>query len=143
PASGHETAAAPPRSVMNSRRRISAPKLRGQHCIGSNGYLDRAQPGQQNHCRSAQPMSQMGQKPNPSGTVACQLSPAPPDIPAHARSAALCQLRTHAVQQTTDAVAMPYSITSLAVICMISGTVRPSALAVLRLIASSNLVGSC
>ena len=30
------------------------------------------------------------QKPNPSGTVACQLSPAPPDIPAHARSAALC-----------------------------------------------------
>ena len=34
-----------------------------------------------------------------------------------------------------------YSTTSLAVICMISGTVRPSALAVLRLITSSNLVG--
>jgi hypothetical protein len=36
-------------------------------------------------------MSLVGQKPNPSGTVACQLSPAPPDIPAHARSAALCR----------------------------------------------------
>jgi hypothetical protein len=37
-------------------------KLRGQHCIGLNGYFDRAQTGQQNHCRSAQPMSLMGQK---------------------------------------------------------------------------------
>jgi hypothetical protein len=45
---------------MNSRRRISAPKLRGQHCIGSNEYFDRAQTGYQNHCRSAQPMSLMG-----------------------------------------------------------------------------------
>src|SRR5713101_4501795 len=36
-----------------------------------------------------------------------------------------------------------YSITSSAVICMISGTVRPSAFAVLRLMTSSNLVGSC
>ena len=44
-------------------------------------------------------MTAMGQKPNPSGTVACQLSPAPPDIPAHARSAALCQQPTYAVQQ--------------------------------------------
>src|SRR4029450_8535140 len=33
-----------------------------------------------------------------------------------------------------------HSITSSAVICMIVGTVRPSALAVLRLITSSNLV---
>ena len=53
-------AAAPPRRVMNSRRRISAPKLRGQHCIGSNEYFDRAETGHQNHCRSAQPMSEMG-----------------------------------------------------------------------------------
>ena len=30
---------------MTSRRRISAPKLRGQHCIGSNEYFDRAQLG--------------------------------------------------------------------------------------------------
>ena len=59
-ASGH--AAAPPRRLMNSRRRISAPKLRGQHCIGSNEYFDRGSNRHQNHCRSAQPMSQMGQK---------------------------------------------------------------------------------
>jgi hypothetical protein len=57
-ASGH--AAAPPRRLMNSRRRISAPKLRGQHCIGSSEYFDRLKPGIQNHCCSAQPMSQMG-----------------------------------------------------------------------------------
>ena len=30
---------------MNSRRRISAPKVSGQHCIGSNGDVDRAQTG--------------------------------------------------------------------------------------------------
>ena len=39
-ASGQATAA-PPRSVMNSRRRISPPKVRGQHCIGSDDYCDR------------------------------------------------------------------------------------------------------
>src|ERR1019366_3623060 len=31
----------PPRSVMNSRRCIPAPKLRRQHCIGSQEYFDR------------------------------------------------------------------------------------------------------
>ena len=45
-ASGH--AAPPPRRLMNSRRRISAPKLRGQHCIGSSEYIDRAQTTHQN-----------------------------------------------------------------------------------------------
>ena len=40
---------------MNSRRRISAPRLGGQHCIGSNEYFDRAQTGHQKRCRSAQP----------------------------------------------------------------------------------------
>src|SRR5262249_31290223 len=39
-----------------------------------------------------------------------------------------------------DELSSPHSITSSAVICMIVGTVRPSALAVLRLITSSNLV---
>ena len=34
-------ATAPPRRMMNSRRRISSPKLRGQHCIGSDKYFDR------------------------------------------------------------------------------------------------------
>ena len=35
-----------------------------------------------------------------------------------------------------------YSITSVAVICMINGTVMPSAFAVLRLMTRSNLVGA-
>ena len=39
------------------------------------------------------------------------------------------------------ALGFDYSITSSAVICIISGTVRPSALAVLRLMTNSNLVG--
>ena len=56
--------------------RISAPTLRDQHCIGSNEYFDRAQTGHENHCRSAQPMSEMGQKPTPSLVPACQLRPA-------------------------------------------------------------------
>ena len=41
----------------------------------------------------------------------------------------------NALQQTTD----DYSIISSAVICIINGTVRPSTLAVLRLITNSNL----
>jgi hypothetical protein len=36
---------------------------------------------------------------------------------------------------------MIYSITSSALACNVSGTVRPSILAVFRLMASSNLVG--
>src|SRR5262249_39174532 len=40
-----------------------------------------------------------------------------------------------------DELAPPHSITSSAVICMISGTVTPSAFAVLRLMTSSTLVG--
>src|ERR1700730_175002 len=68
-ASGH--ADAPPRRLMNSRRRISVPKLRGQHCIGLNEYFDRAQIGQQNHCRTAHPMSLEGQK------LRIRCSPAP------------------------------------------------------------------
>jgi hypothetical protein len=36
------------------------PQARGKHCIGSNEYFDRGQTGHQNHCRSAQPVSQMG-----------------------------------------------------------------------------------
>ena len=36
---GH--AAAPPMTPMNSRRRISAPRLRTRHRIGLNEYFDR------------------------------------------------------------------------------------------------------
>src|SRR5262249_19352806 len=42
-----------------------------------------------------------------------------------------------------DELAPPHSITSLARASKLSGTVRPSALAVLRLITSSYLVGAC
>ena len=36
---------------MNSRRRISAPKLRGQHCIGSNECLTLVKIGEPSHTR--------------------------------------------------------------------------------------------
>src|SRR5262245_51353743 len=55
-----------------------------------------------------------------------------------------CLLRTRRERpcgraaEKADEVAPVHSITSSAVICMISGTVRPSAFAVLRLTASSN-----
>src|SRR5262245_16064291 len=42
-----------------------------------------------------------------------------------------------------DEIAPPHSITSSARACRVSGTVRPSAFAVLRLITSANLVGIC
>jgi hypothetical protein len=48
-----------------------------------------------------------------------------------------CQFRTHAPQQATGC----YSITSSARTSSVGGTSSPSALAVLRLITSSNLVG--
>jgi hypothetical protein len=54
------------------------------------------------------------------------------------RSDAMCHKATYAVQQTAV-----YSITSSARASSVSGTVRPSAFAVLRLIASSYLVGAC
>src|SRR5262245_50614429 len=49
--------------------------------------------------------------------------------------------RSRAAEQRDERAPFDHSITSSAVICMINGTVRPSALAVLRLITSSNLVG--
>jgi hypothetical protein len=33
--------------------------IQGQHCIGSNEHFDRAKTRHQNHCRSAQPMSEI------------------------------------------------------------------------------------
>src|SRR5262249_53155180 len=49
--------------------------------------------------------------------------------------------RYRCAAEQRDELAASHSITSSAVICMIIGTVRPSALAVLRLIVSANLVG--
>src|ERR1700738_1205202 len=53
-----------------------------------------------------------------------------------------CHKRTNAPQQTTHRVAIIYPITSSASASNVGGISRPSALAVLRLITSSNLVGS-
>src|SRR5262249_30338838 len=55
----------------------------------------------------------------------------------HLDMSALCQKRTFALQQIS------YSITSSARASTLSGTLRPSALAVLRLMTSSYLVGAC
>src|SRR5262249_31301596 len=72
--------------------------------------------------------------------------PIGPQHPNH-RHAALLRARRErprhrrAAEQRDELAAPHHSITSSAVIFMISGTVRPSALAVLRLITSSNLVG--
>src|SRR6202022_2221585 len=65
------------------------------------------------------------------------LSPAP-DEPPHLLTAAMYHDRTHAVQQR-----VAYSITSSAATSRPGGTVRPSAFAVLRLTAVSNLVAAC
>ena len=49
-----------------------------------------------------------------------------------------CQEETYALQQSAA-----YSITSSALARSDGGTVRPSALAVLRFMTNSNLVGAC
>src|SRR5262249_30578015 len=70
---------------------------------------------------------------------------AAPQIPHHRHRRLLRARRERprrcAAEEREELAARFHSITSSAVICMISGTVRPSALAVLRLITSSNLVG--
>src|SRR6202048_5006816 len=73
---GH-VAAAPLRSVMNSRRRISAPKLRRPHCTGSNEYFDRGSN------RAAKPLPQcttnVGDGSKPEITAAQHWHPLQPD----------------------------------------------------------------
>ena len=56
---------------------------------------------------------------------------------------ALCQFRTKCVAAKNVAIRCRYSITSSAAANMEDGTERPSALAVLRLMINSNLVGAC
>jgi len=91
------------------------------------------------HCEIPEPpMAQMGQKrrsQSERGSRACPLCSDSDRVGASQRSAALCQLRRNASQQTE-----PYSITSSARASSIGGTSRPSALAVLRLMTNSYLV---
>src|SRR5262245_60283625 len=51
--------------------------------------------------------------------------------------------RRRRTAEQRDELASPHSITSSASASSVGGTVRPSALAVLRLTLSSNLVGAC
>jgi hypothetical protein len=59
----------------------------------------------------------------------------------HPCTAAQCQFQTHAPQQAASSIG--YSITSSATASTPDGMVRPSALAVLRLMTSSYFVGVC
>ena len=140
-------AAAPPRRLMNSRRRISAPNLRGQHCIGLNEYFDRGSNRHQSHCRSAQPISQLGHQETT------------PLIAARQAMTALLSKRTQSetgrcivvvgrkvplvdqVHRSNTSVRKSYSITSSARTSNVSGTSSPSVFAVCRLMANENLVG--
>src|SRR5262245_43943703 len=58
-----------------------------------------------------------------------------------ALSGARAQGGGRAAEQRDELAASHHSITSSALACNVSGTVRPSAFAVLRLMISSNLVG--
>jgi len=81
----------------------------------------------------------------PSGLRSRTLTSAMPLIAAEKRTSPQsekCQFRTHTSQQTTCAVVVPYSTTSLARASSIGATVRPRCFAVLRLITSLNRVGS-
>ena len=129
---------------MNSRRRISSPKLSSQHCIRPNEYFDRAETGASKPLRGAQPMSVQGQKPAlPRRSIDVRFALNKQTLTERVQCDAMCQNLTHALQQTTCTVAMIYSITSSARASNIGGTVMPSALAVLRLITSSYFVACC
>src|SRR5439155_2024889 len=65
----------------------------------------------------------------------------PPKADVHPRSCYVAFVPKAAVSNRSKAA--PYSITSSARASSVSGTVRPSALAVLRLITRSYLVGAC
>ena len=100
-ASGH-AAAPPPTRVMKSRRLIGRSQAQ-EHCIGSNECFDRAQTGHQNQCRSAQPMSQMGQKPAlPRRSIGVRFALNKQTPTARAQCDAMCQDLTHAPQQDSS-----------------------------------------
>jgi hypothetical protein len=82
----------------------------------------------------------LGQNPNPFSTPAFPLPPAT-DMPATLAWAVDANNRLMHCSKECARVAKIYSITSSARASSVGGTSRPSALAVLRLITSSNLVG--
>jgi len=121
------------RRVMNSRRSISFPRAEGYeeyHISGRvNCTLWHAQPG-----RCSCPLWIISGHWGTSKR--CPLYPQKRTFVAATGTSALCQKRTRAPQQKHH-----YSMTSSASCCRSDGKLRPSALAVLKLITSSNLLG--
>ena len=129
-----------PKTPRNSRRRMSAPWLRRRHRIGSSECFDR---GRKLHCNmKCWPMAEMGQSlPThlvPQGLPMSAVTPRP-DMPSH-RSEMTQRAISDNSHRSNERL---YSITSSARASSDGGTSRPSALAVLRLITSSYLVGAC
>src|SRR5450432_3688741 len=83
-------------------------------------------------------MSQLGQKRKSGDAIATSDLPLKADLADQARHVGFVPIGDSAAQQTDT-----YSITSSARLSSVSGTVRSSALAVLRLIASTYVVGCC
>src|ERR1039458_4951737 len=124
---------------MNSRRFMSEPKLRKRHLIRSNEHFDRGRNRHQNHYRSAQPMSLLGQKRTnyrglKSTVVRCYSNSGQTlrrsEMTLSAKSGLMHRSKQHL-----------YSITSSARAISVGGTVTPIVFAVLRLITRLNLVG--
>ena len=124
-ASGH--AAAPPSSVMNSRRFMPRPQHGGYHIVAGNVALCIAA-----KCSADRLLRVKTRMPPECSHVSFR--PAA-DKPHHGLYSAMCHKPTYAVQQK-----VPYSITSSAVASSVGGTVRPSILAVSWLMTSSNLL---
>jgi hypothetical protein len=129
-ASGH--AAAPPMSVMNSRRFTAeylpcSEQRIAQHCCAA-GF-------QFGLCR-------LWIKFRHCSDVRCTTAfPPKAEVRRDLGTSQTCQNRTRAVQQSNCSVEIVYSITSSASSCKESRTVRPRAFAVAKLITISNLIG--
>ena len=135
-----QAAAAPPRSVMKSRRLIAAPEASGQAIVSalkqSAGRGCMSALGQKQTCALQQAMSAL----HPIATAkadsrkrSCPLYPKS----GHVRCTSPCPLCARSGHSP------PHSITSSALASTAGGNVKLIALAVLRLITSSYLVGAC
>jgi hypothetical protein len=138
-ASGYSAAA--PRRLMNSRRRISPPKLIGHHCIGSNEYFDRLKPGSKPLPQCTANIADESFASKAAEAVRPCTSATPPKADVSSRLG----FRRFSARSRLVQCGKPrrYSITSSASCCKCRGTLRPSAFAVLRLIASSYFTGAC
>jgi hypothetical protein len=115
-----------------------------QYCVPRSGHrMVSTETGAlieaENYCRSAQPMSESGQKHElPRRSIAVRFTPNKQTPTERVQCDASCQLLTHAPQQRAA-----YSMTSSARPSSGKGTVIPSARAVLRFTINSTLVACC